>query len=94
MTGRRTVVALTLAVLAVVGCVVSWLAASRTVVVAPVLDGQPSTTSVVYYAPLLTLSLLLATVAGVLVVFAVAWRRAQRTPAPAPAAPAAPIPAE
>ncbi|MCG7596513.1 hypothetical protein [Mycobacterium sp. PSTR-4-N] len=93
MTRRRTLVVLTLGVLAAVGCVASWLAASRTVVVAPVLDGQPSTTSVVYYAPLLTLSLLLATIAGVLVVLAVARLRA---PDPAPAAPpsAPPPPAE
>ena len=87
MTGRRTVVELTLAVLAAVGCVVSWLMASRTVVVAPVLDGQPSTTSVVYYAPMLTLSLLLATVAGVLVVLVITRLR---TPKPAPAAAPAP----
>lgn len=83
MTRRRTVVVVTLAALAAVGCVVSWLSASRTVTVAPVLDGQPSTTSVVYYAPMLTLSLLLATVAGVLLVFAVTRRR---PPAPAPVA--------
>lgn len=87
MTRRRRVLALTVAVLAAVGCVVSWLAASRTVVVAPVLDGQPSTTSVVYYAPLLTLSLLLATVAGVLVVLAMTRLRtpAAETRAESPA---------
>ncbi|MEH3138980.1 MAG: hypothetical protein PGN37_02145 [Mycobacterium kyogaense] len=88
---RRSVVEVSLAVLAVVGCVVSWLAASRTVVVAPVLDGQPSTTSQVYYAPLLTLSLLLATVAGVLIVLVIARRRAPAPPLPAspPASPPA-----
>lgn len=71
MTRRRTVLELTLAALAAVGSVVSWLAAGRTVTVAPVLDGQPSTTSMVYYAPLLTLSLLLATLAGVLLVLTI-----------------------
>jgi hypothetical protein len=60
------------ALVAAVGCVLSWLAASSTVVVAPVLEGEPQTTSVVYSPPLLVLSLLLATVAGVLVVLGVA----------------------
>ena len=91
---RRSVVELTVAVIAAVGCVVSWLAASRTVVVAPVLDGQPSTTSMVYYAPLLTLSLLLATLAGVLAVLVIARRRAPATQPPAAPPPAAPHPAE
>jgi hypothetical protein len=50
-------------------------------VVAPVLDGEPKTTSVVYSPPLLVLSLFLATVAGVLAVVAIArLRRGQRTP--------------
>jgi hypothetical protein len=72
----RARVELVLAVVAAAGCVLSWLGASSTVVVAPVLDGEPMTTSVVYGAPLLVLSLLLATVAGVLAVVAVArWRR-------------------
>ncbi len=64
----RARIELLVAVLAAVGCVVSWLAASSTVAVAPVLEGEPQTTSVVYSAPLLVLSLLLATVAGVLAV--------------------------
>jgi len=69
-------VELVLAVVAAAGCALSWLAASSTVVVAPVLEGEPMTTSVLYSAPLLVLSLLLATVAGVLAVLAVArWRR-------------------
>ena len=63
------------AVVAAVGCVLSWLAASSTVVVAPVLDGEPQTTSVVYSAPLLVLSLLLASVAGVLAVVGIARHR-------------------
>jgi hypothetical protein len=71
----RARVELALAVVAVAGCVLSWLAASSTVVVAPVLEGEPQTASVEYSAPLLVLSLFLATVAGVLVVLAVARRR-------------------
>jgi hypothetical protein len=58
-----------------VGCVLSWLAARSTVAVAPVLDGEPQTTSVVYSPPLLVLSLFLATVAGVLVVVGIARLR-------------------
>jgi hypothetical protein len=77
----RARVGLVLAVVAAVCCVLSWLAAGSTVVVAPVLDGEPKTTSVVYSPPLLVLSLFLATVAGVLAVVAIAGlRRGQRTP--------------
>ncbi|MGV0836629.1 hypothetical protein [Mycolicibacterium thermoresistibile] len=69
MTGRRTaVVLLVLALGCAVAAVASWLAASSTVMVAPVLDGEPETASVVYSAPLLALALLLATAAGVLAV--------------------------
>jgi uncharacterized membrane protein YidH (DUF202 family) len=68
-------------VVAAVGCVLSWLAARSTVEVAPVLDGQPMTTSVVYSPPLLMASLFLATVAGVLAVLGVArWRRTKPAP--------------
>jgi DMSO/TMAO reductase YedYZ heme-binding membrane subunit len=63
------------AVVCAVGAVLSWLGASSTVVVAPVLDGEPQTTSMVYTAPLLVLSLLLATIAGVLVVLGIARLR-------------------
>jgi len=71
----RARIELLVAVLAAVGCVVSWLAASSTVAVAPVLKGEPQTTSVVYSAPLLVLSLLLATVAGVLAVVGISRLR-------------------
>jgi len=71
----RARIELLAAVIAAVGCVVSWLAASSTVAVAPVLDGEPQTTSVVYSAPLLVLSLLLATVAGVLAVVGISRLR-------------------
>jgi hypothetical protein len=71
----RARVVLMLALVAAAGCVLSWLAASTTVVVAPVLDGEPLTSSVVYSPPLLVLSLFLATVAGVLVVVGIARSR-------------------
>jgi len=71
----RARVELLLAVVAAAGCVLSWLAASSTVVVAPVLEGEPKTTSIEYSAPLLVLSLFLATAAGVLVVLAIARLR-------------------
>jgi hypothetical protein len=77
----RARVELALALAAAVGCVLSWLSAGSTVVVAPVLNGEPKTTSVVYSPPLLVLSLILATVAGALAVVAIArLRRGQRTP--------------
>jgi len=71
----RARIELLLAAAAAIGCVLSWLAASSTVVVAPVLEGEPQTTSVVYSPPLLGLSLLLATVAGVLAVLGIATLR-------------------
>lgn len=83
MSRKRAMVELALAVLAAVGCVLSWLSASRQVVVAPLLEGQPSTVSLVYDTPMLTLSLLLATVAGVFVVLAVARLRRRSPSSPA-----------
>jgi hypothetical protein len=74
----RARIELLLAAVAAVGCVLSWLAASSTVVVAPVLDGEPQTTSVAYSAPLLVLSLFLAAVAGVLAVVGIARLRRGR----------------
>ena len=77
----RARVELVLAVVAAAGCVLSWLAARSTVEVAPVLDGEPLTTSVVYSPPLLVLSLFCATVAGVLAVLGIARLR-RANPAP------------
>jgi hypothetical protein len=74
----RARIELVVAVLAAVGCVLSWLAASSTVVVAPVLEGEHQTTSVVYSPPLLGLSLLLATVAGVLAVLGISRLRSSK----------------
>ncbi len=81
MTDRRRAVAeLVLAVLAGVGCVVSWLQSRSTVQVAPIADGEPATASISYYAPLLVLALVLATLAGVMVVVGVARLRRARRP--------------
>jgi hypothetical protein len=74
-------IALALACAAVVGCAVSWSAVRSTVAVAPVVDGQPVTTSVVYDPQLLLLTLLLATVAGMLAVVGVARLRRAGRPA-------------
>jgi len=72
---RRAALELLVAIAAAAGCVLSWLAAQSTVAVAPVIEGEPMTTSVIYSPPLLVLSLILATVAGVLAVLGVARLR-------------------
>ena len=76
----RALLMLVLAAVAAVGAVLCWLAAGSTVEVPPVLEGEPFTTSVEYSAPLVGLTLLLATVAGVLLVLGIA--RLRRRPAP------------
>ena len=82
MTGRRrAVLELVLAVAAAVGCGASWVRAESTVVIAPIANGEPSTSSVEYYAPLLFLAFVLGTLAGVLAVVGVArWRRCRVVP--------------
>ena len=77
---RGAVVELVLALAAAIGCVLSWLASISTVEVPPIIEGEPMTTSLVFSPPLLTLSLLLATVTGVLAVLGVARLR-RATPA-------------
>ena len=73
---RRAVAELLLAVAAAVGCVASWMTAQSTVTVPPIADGEPATSSVTYYPPLVVLALALGTLAGVLVVVSAArWRR-------------------
>lgn len=75
----RALVELTLAVAAAAGCAVSWLHVRYLVLVAPVTDGEPATTSVCYHPRILLLALLLATAAGVLAVVGTArLRRARR----------------
>lgn len=75
---RGAVIELLLALAAAIGGVLSWLAAATTVEVPPIIEGEPLTTSLVYSPPLLTLSLVLATVAGVLAVLGVARLRRTR----------------
>jgi hypothetical protein len=76
MTGRRrAIIELLLAAVAAIGCVLSWIRARAMVQVEPIANGEPATTSVTYYAPLLVLALVLATAAGVLVVVGVARLR-------------------
>ena len=71
----RDVIELVIALAAAAGAVVSWLAAQSTVVVAPIVEGEPSTTSVRFCAPLVALTFLLAALAGVVTVLLVARRR-------------------
>lgn len=66
--GYRALVELGLACAALVGAGVSWSRSRHTVSVAPIADGQPFTTSLVYDPQLLLLTLLLLTSAGVLAV--------------------------
>lgn len=78
----RHVVQLVLGALAVAAAVLSWLQVRTIVDVAPIADGQPATTSVAYSPPMMFLTMLLATAAGVLLVLGVAGivrsRRARR----------------
>ncbi len=71
----RALVELVTAAAAAVGCVLSWAAAGRPATAAPVMPGEPETVVTVYSAPLLVLALLLATVAGMLLVVGVARLR-------------------
>jgi uncharacterized RDD family membrane protein YckC len=74
--GRRVAVELALACLALAGAVWSGLNVAAVVDVPPIMDGQPATTSLEYDPPVLVLTLLLVTVAAVLVIVAVTrWRR-------------------
>jgi hypothetical protein len=65
-------VALGVAVAALAGVALCWLYSRRTVIIAPIADGQPSTTALVYEPQLLLATMLLAIVAGVLAVVGVA----------------------
>jgi uncharacterized membrane protein (UPF0136 family) len=68
----RHVIQLVLAALAMAGGVLTGLQVRSVVLVAPVADGQPSTTSVAYDPPLMMLTWGLVTAAGVLAVLGVA----------------------
>ena len=72
---RRIALELVLAVVAAAGSVWSWLASQTTVPVAPILDGEPATTSIAYSPPMLVLTLMLATIAGILAVDGIARLR-------------------
>jgi hypothetical protein len=74
----RALVELGLACAALAGGGVSWVNAHHTVRVAPIADGQPFTTSLVYDPQLLLLTLVLVTTAGVLAVVGLARLRRER----------------
>ncbi len=76
----RAFVELALSCAALVGAGVSWVHARHTVRVAPIADGQPMTTSLVYNPQLLLLTLVLVTTAGVLAVVAIARMSRGRAP--------------
>jgi cell division protein FtsX len=78
----RAVLAFGLACAAVAGAAASWLHARYTVSVAPITDGQPVTTSLVYDPQLLFLTMVLAIAAGVLMVLGVAALRRGRHQVP------------
>jgi hypothetical protein len=79
---RRATLELVAAALAAAGAVWAWFGARSVVTVAPILPGEPQTTSVALNPSMLVLTLLLATVAGVLGVLGAArLRRLRHLPA-------------
>ena len=77
----RALVELLLACAAAVGCAAAWSAVRSTIAVAPIMKDKPATMSVVYDPSMLLLTLLLAAVAGMLLVIGIArLRRAGRPP--------------
>jgi hypothetical protein len=78
----RHIVLLVLAVAAAAAAALCWSQVVSMVEVAPVTEGQPATASAVYDPPMMLLTLLLATTAGVLAVLGLAGlRRALTQPA-------------
>ena len=76
---RRGTLELVLAGAALIGAALIWSQSHKPVAVAPIADGQPATVSVVYDPQLLLLTLLLATVGGILAILGTARiRRAPR----------------
>ena len=71
----RHLLQLILAAAALAGAALCWSQVKAMVDVAPVTDGQPATVSAVYDPPMMILSMLLATAAGVLAVLGVAGLR-------------------
>jgi hypothetical protein len=78
MARLRALVELGLACAAVVGVALSWLHSRHTVIIAPIADGQPTTTALVCDPQLLLLTMWLAIFAGVLAVAGVARLRRTR----------------
>lgn len=78
--GFRSVVELVLAAAALVASALSWIDTRSVIAVAPVAEGQPTTMSVVYDPQQLLLTLLLATLAGILAVVGVARMRRAKPP--------------
>lgn len=64
----RALLEMVLAAAALACAAAAWLQVRSVVAVAPIMDGQPVTHSVVYDPPLLLLTMLLATLGGVLAV--------------------------
>ncbi|HEY3997056.1 MAG TPA: hypothetical protein VGM40_13960 [Mycobacterium sp.] len=75
----RVVIELALACVALAGGLLSWAGSHQTVAVAPIADGQPSTTSLIYDPQLLLLAVILLTSAGVLAVAGFARLRRGRS---------------
>lgn len=74
----KHVIQLFVALLALAGAAASWSQVHRVVDVEPIADGEPATTSVVYYPPLMFLTMVLVAAAGVLVVLGIAGLRRRR----------------
>lgn len=74
----RALIELGLACVTFIGSGVSWSHSHHTVAVAPVVDGQPVTSSLVYDPQLLLLTLVLLTSAGLLAVVGTARLRRTR----------------
>jgi hypothetical protein len=73
---RRAAIELVLAFCAIAAAVWSALQVRTVVNVAPIIDGQPATTSLAYDPPMIVLTLLMTTAAGVLLIIGAArWRR-------------------
>lgn len=74
----RAMLELGLAGVALVCSALTWWHSHHTVTVAPIADGQPSTTSMLYDPQLLLLTLVLLTSAGVLAIIGTARLRRAR----------------
>jgi hypothetical protein len=74
----RALLELALALAALAGAGATWSHARHTVGVAPIADGQPSTTSLVYDPQQLLLTMMLVTLAGILLVVGTARLRRSR----------------